>query len=1046
MFAKRITKPALIYGFDCFNHVNHSLKPTGLFGYKGLDKPDGLLKAAEACVKQAIAITSDICNAETDSELKKTVKRIDTISDVLCTVLDCSELIQNVHADKEFAKVAGDVSSLLNSFLNQLNTHQGLYSALKRVVDNRNISKGFSEQELAVAKLLLQDFEKSGVHMPQKERNRFIEINDSIRKLGLEFSAISHPADSQILLKNQNSPLEGVPFQLLEYLEKNKKDGSYLAVPSDFGVTNLILKTAKKEDTRRAIFLGMNSATDAQVAKLEELLKERAALANLLNKESYAHMYLVDKMAGSPETVDSFLNSLAHINMPLAKADFKQLKQIKEKELGTESNVNAWDKLYYSQRLIPLSKNNSTHPLPEYYSVGTIFQGLSDIFEAIYGLKFELEVISPGETWHEDVRKINVVHESEGKIGTIYCDLFEREKDEAPKYVNAAHFTVRCSRRIDNDEEVVQEQNWRMKNPKSEKTIETKLGKRCYQLPIVALVTNFPRANKSSPCFLNVNDIETLFHEMGHAMHSMLAQTDYQHISGTRVAMDFVEVPSILMEYFARMPQVLHDIGRHYQSGEKPPMSLVDLHLSYQNIGNGLETQNQIQIAMLDQIYHSSAVKEPNFNSSKVLYSLSKHMNPIPMLPPSKWQVQFSHLYSYGSIYYTYLWSRRWANRIFTKHFSNKSSNEWREGGELLRHKVLGVGGGKDPFIGLDAVGVVKDREREAWAIRNGTHVPLAAKEKSKYCYIARLQGFVKETKERLGSHSIDMGHEDTSQRSKLLQGTERLENASKRLDGAQRLALETEAIGISTLGDLHRQRNQIERTRDGECVIEEYRDLDAFEEPVLLLVASLRAVKFQTRLIASFFPIPLSLSKKPIAITTPIKYWAEVYIDNEWVAFDSSGKFGTEEFIGNTNCYIVALDSEFGFKDLTKKYTLQWGANMKLPANKYGNFELFHPNMLPIGCMHLQGNTYKKLAKSLGIQFQTVVTGFEFRNRSMVPVLDGVLVLEEDAALLKESIAEFELQERQKQLKAKEIAIWERWKKLIMKTMLQKRLERDYL
>ncbi|KAJ3324950.1 Mitochondrial intermediate peptidase [Boothiomyces sp. JEL0866] len=720
MFTKRIAKSALIYGFDSFNHVNHSLKPTGLFGYKGLDQPDGLLKAAEACVKQAIAITTDICNAQTQAELEKTVKRIDTISDVLCTVLDCSELIQNVHSDEEFAKAAGDVSTLLNSFLNQLNTHQGLYSSLKQVAEHPVIARKLSEQELAVAKLLLQDFEKSGVHMPLGERNQFIQINDSIRKLGIEFSAVSHPADSQIVLNNVNNPLEGVPSQLLEYLEKTRKDGPKISIPSDTGITNLILKTAKKEETRRQIFMGMNSASDGQVGKLEELLKERAALAKLLNKKSYGHMYLEDKMAGSPENVDAFLQSLSHSNMPNAQNDYNQLLSLKQKDLGMDTTINAWDKLYYSQKLIPSSKGIPTQSLAEYYSVGTVFQGLSDIFEAIYGLRFELEIISPGETWHDEVRKINVVHESEGKIGTIYCDLFERGKDEPPKYVNAAHFTVRCSRRIDNDEPIVKEQNWRMNNPKSEKTVKVDNVSRCYQLPIVALVTNFPRVHKNSPCFLNLNDIETLFHEMGHAMHcnelltkAMLAQTDYQHISGTRVVMDFVEVPSILMEYFAKMPQLLHDIGRHYQTGEKPPRSLVELHLSFQNIGNGLETQNQIQLAMLDQAYHSTMVKEPSFNSSEILYSISKHMNPIPMSAPSKWQVQFSHLFSYGSIYYTYLWSRRWASRIFTKHFAQKSRNDWRDGGEQLRHEVLGVGGGRDPFVGLKAVGVVNEGEKE---------------------------------------------------------------------------------------------------------------------------------------------------------------------------------------------------------------------------------------------------------------------------------------------------------------------------------------------
>jgi mitochondrial intermediate peptidase len=194
---------------------------------------------------------------------------------------------------------------------------------------------------------------------------------------------------------------------------------------------------------------------------------------------------------------------------------------------------------------------------------------------------------------------------------------------------------------------------------------------------------------------------------------AMFSQTDFQHISGTRVAMDFVEVPSIFMEYFSHMPAILSEMGKHYKTGERIPPSLIKSRQSNQQTLKALETQNQLQMALLDQEYHSEIVLHPDFDSSKVLYELSERMNPIPMKFPTKSQVQFSHLFTYGASYYSYLWSRRWASRIYKQHFEGKSQKDWRVGGELFRHEVLGIGGGRDPWIGLERMGVVDHTDRE---------------------------------------------------------------------------------------------------------------------------------------------------------------------------------------------------------------------------------------------------------------------------------------------------------------------------------------------
>lgn len=162
--------------------------------------------------------------------------------------------------------------------------------------------------------------------------------------------------------------------------------------------------------------------------------------------------------------------------------------------------------------------------------------------------------------------------------------------------------------------------------------------------------------------------------------------------------MDFVEVPSILMEYFAKTPDVLSSFGKHHRTNQTVPISLIQQRLSKQGILESLEIQNQIYMALLDQLYHSPAALEGSFDTTKLMFELFSKHSFIAQSSKSQWQVQFSHLFTYGASYYSYLWSRRWASRIHRKLFAGIPARQWRQGGEILRSKLLGVGGSEDPL------------------------------------------------------------------------------------------------------------------------------------------------------------------------------------------------------------------------------------------------------------------------------------------------------------------------------------------------------------
>ena len=209
--------------------------------------------------------------------------------------------------------------------------------------------------------------------------------------------------------------------------------------------------------------------------------------------------------------------SLVSQNLPQANEELEKLKIVK----GT-NEISAWDRYYYAKSIEPLLGKPSTLPntfsgVSSYFTIGNVFQGISDTLFSLYGVRLEPQDTIPGEIWHPDVKKFSVIHESEGLLGTIYCDLFKRDNEWEKKYESPAHFTVRCCRRVDDDEPFLQEQA--LFNTNHLKTVVKDGVKKTYQLPVVVLVTAFSSPNNGIPCLLDLKDISALFHEMGHAMH-----------------------------------------------------------------------------------------------------------------------------------------------------------------------------------------------------------------------------------------------------------------------------------------------------------------------------------------------------------------------------------------------------------------------------------------------------------------------------------------------------------------------------------------------
>nr|Q6Y5M5.1 RecName: Full=Mitochondrial intermediate peptidase; Short=MIP; AltName: Full=Octapeptidyl aminopeptidase; Flags: Precursor [Pleurotus djamor]AAO61502.1 mitochondrial intermediate peptidase [Pleurotus djamor]AAS46738.1 mitochondrial intermediate peptidase [Pleurotus djamor] len=666
----------------------------GLFGHKELQQPSGFITLAEATLVRAQILTNRILRArESQDELRKVVKNLDRLSDMLCGVIDLAELVRNAHPDRAWVEAANQAYETLCEFMNVLNTDVGLYDVLKAVLSDPTIVQGMGPEEYSTAQIFWHDFEKSAINLPPEQRQRFVSLSSEILVLGREFlqeANTARPPASIHASELAGLKDKGMGARLQLQAQFTQKD--LLVYPGSLQA-QMIMRCAPAEEPRRKLYIAANSSTPSQIELLERLLRTRAELARLVGKESFAHMTLSDKMAKSPENVQYFLDALMDYTRPYARKALRTLSMRKQAHLQTPPfpTIQPWDRDFYC----PPEPPAPPIPLPP-LTLGTVFAGLSRLFYHLYGISLRPAECAPGEVWHPHVHKLEVVDEDAGVIGWIYADLFARRG----KPSGAAHYTVRCSRRTDDDDEAedgsipAAEPYVRVSQSfESSKRHRVRGQDGEFQLPLVVLVCEFARPSVSSgPTVLDWHEVMTLFHEMGHAMHSMIGRTEYQNVSGTRCATDFVELPSILMEHFLSSPTVLS----LFDVSSSTPSSAWQVGNHHQDPCHSIDTHSQILLAAMDQIYHSPSVVDPSFSSTSALEALHKSRGLIPYVPGTSFQTQFGHLFGYGATYYSYLFDRAIASRVWSQVFHANPLN--RELGDKYKREVLKFGGGRDPW------------------------------------------------------------------------------------------------------------------------------------------------------------------------------------------------------------------------------------------------------------------------------------------------------------------------------------------------------------
>lgn len=722
---KLFDSPKYFANFNSADLLLFSAPKVGLFRNEKLTSPDGLVDFSKASLRKAKELVRTmILEAKNTDDGKLTyIRKLDQLSDTLCRVIDVAEFIRVVHPSQKWVEAAQKTHEIMFEYMNQLNTHVELYENLVLVLD-LGLKEGLSDEEIEVGNYLRQDFERSGIAMDPATRESFVAITQEISLLGSHFNNEIHSLHHFWINVDKKTFNASCPPSLQREISDLQakaplSSSSEISIPLAGHFPFSILSTCSDEEIRKKVWIAMHDSSEDQISTLNGFLKYRAFLAKMLGYNSFAHYQLEHKMAKTPENVITFLRNVQKNQLskpsPVVK-ELRSLYKIKDGALFSSCDetvlrqLKPWDRDYLLEKRAKetASTEKILEDISPYLSVGTIMSGLDSLFRNIYNISLIPVPTLKGETWDQNqVRKLSYVDLATNEtLGYLYVDFW------SPK-VLPSHFTITCSRELNLDLGT---------ETSAEISREAHISlDQSYQLPVISLVCNLSKAGSglsdigakmkrfacldNSPTLLTLEQVNTIFHEMGHATHSMLARTKLHNLSGTRCLTDFVELPSVLMELFSVDPRVLCRIAKHHVTGENLPESLFLAQREKLNLLQHTEIFMQSKMALLDQVLHGEIVKDfadsqalENFDSTKIYHDLEKELK-VFADEWSSWHGKFPHLFSYGAVYYSYLFDRAIADRVWNGLFK---ADPWsRKAGEKYKNSILKWGGTRDPWVCL---------------------------------------------------------------------------------------------------------------------------------------------------------------------------------------------------------------------------------------------------------------------------------------------------------------------------------------------------------
>ncbi len=602
---------------------------------------------------------------------ENTIEALDLSGKLLGRITAVFFNLNSAETNDEIQKLARDISPLLTSHGNDILLDPILFERISHVYNQRK-ELNLSPEQLTLVEKTYKSFARNGAKLTEEEAGKLRDIDQELAQTSLNFGEnVLKETNRFIHFEYEESSLEGLPEGIKEaaaQLAEEKGQLGQWAFSLDYPSYIPAMTYATNRTLRKTLFIaaGTKCAKGDELDNqdvIRKLLKLRNQRAKLLGYGSHADFVLEERMAKTPTQVLSFLDSLLEKAKPKAEVEIGELAEFAKKLDGLEI-IEKWDFAYYSELLKKEKYSLDDELLRPFFQLEKVVDGVFHTAKKLFGLEFIPNKSIP--VYHKDVTAYEVKDESGVHLAVFYADFFPRAGKRNGAWMTSYKGQWKTGSQIER--------------------------------PHVSIVCNFTKPTKSKPSLLTFNEVTTLFHEFGHALHGMLADGNYESLSGTSVFWDFVELPSQIFENWCYEKDCLDLFATHYQSGEKISEELIEKIKNASNFQQGYPTLRQLSFGLLDMAYHSHD-PETILNIFDFEKEVMSKTDLLPKAEDTLMSTSFSHIFQggYSAGYYSYKWAEVLDADAFEL-FQERGIFD-RETADSFKSNILAAGGKEHPEI-----------------------------------------------------------------------------------------------------------------------------------------------------------------------------------------------------------------------------------------------------------------------------------------------------------------------------------------------------------
>ncbi len=592
-------------------------------------KEEHYLPAFQELIKISEKEIDDITNNPEEPSFENTIEAMAFSVEQLDRVSNIFFNINSAETNDEIQKIAQDVSPLLTEFSSKISQNEKLFQRIKNVYDQKDSLSLNEEQEMLLNETY-KGFVRSGALLSEEDKKKLEKINMDLSIKSLQFGQNALASTNAYFKHITNKDeLKGIPEAILQQYEEDAKEKGLegyvitLQYPSYLPA----MTYAENRELRKELALanGKKSFDGGEFDNqnlIKEIVKLRQGKAELLGYKNYADFVLEERMAQSPAKVFEFLNELLEKATPYAQKEIEELKSLAKTD-GID-DIQSYDHAFYAEKLRKQKFDIDDEELKPYFQLEKVQEAVFGLAGKLFGMEFK--EINDVQKYHQDVKTYEITENGNYKA-LLYADYHPRKGKRAGAWMTSY-------------------KNQYKQNGENSR-------------PHISVVCNFTKPTKDTPSLLTFQEVTTLFHEFGHALHGVLADTQYPNLSGTSVKWDFVELPSQFLENYCYEPEFLKTFAKHYQTGEILPNEKIEKLSQSKSFMEGYQTLRQLGFGLLDMAYHTEVGALENKSVKAFEVEKTAATNLYPSNPETAASPSFSHIFQggYSAGYYSYKWA-----------------------------------------------------------------------------------------------------------------------------------------------------------------------------------------------------------------------------------------------------------------------------------------------------------------------------------------------------------------------------------------------------